>query len=87
MSSTTRTIYIGVTNDLERRVLEHKSKEIPGFTKKYASTKLVYYEESNSVYDAIEREKQIKAWRRSKKVELVNSVNPKWLDLAADLVK
>ncbi len=87
MSSKTRTIHVGVTNDLERRVLEHKSKQAAGFTKKYAATRLVYYEEFDSVYEAIEREKQIKAWRRPKKVELVNSLNPNWSDFAEDWIE
>ncbi len=83
MSSKTRTIYTGITSNLEGRVLEHKLGSIPGFTK-YQVTKLVYYEEYQDVFDAIQREKQIKGYRRSKKVEWIKSMNPKWIDLAQD---
>lgn len=84
MASDTRTIYTGITNDLESRVLQHKSSDTEGFTKKYGVHKLVYYEEFDDVYSAIEREKQIKSWRRAKKIDLVNSINPKWEDLTTD---
>ena len=84
MSSKTRTIYTGVTSNLEGRVLQHKSKDIAGFTKKHDVTKLVYYEEFDEVYEAIAKEKQIKSFRRSKKSKLITSLNPKWLDLAKD---
>ena len=76
-----KTLYVGVTNDLERRVCEHKSGLIAGFTKKYKVTKLVYHEETSDVGAAISREKQLKAWRRSKKVALIESVNPLWENL------
>ena len=79
-----RTLYVGVTNDLVRRVYEHKNKLVDGFTKKYNLTYLAYYDETADVMAAIEREKQIKGWRRSKKVELIESGNPKWKDLAMD---
>ena len=75
-------IYIGVTNDLERRMAEHRSKLIEGFTKKYNLTRLVHVEECGEVVDAIAREKQIKGWRRSKKVALIESLNPAWDDLS-----
>ena len=84
MSNYSGTLYVGMTNDLERRMSEHKSKEVPGFTKKYNVTKLVYYEVTSDVSAAIEREKQIKSWRRSKKIALVESTNSKWRDLTAD---
>ena len=84
MASKTRTLYIGITNNLERRVWEHKQKETPGFTKRYDVTMLVYYESFGDVTVAIGREKELKAWRREKKVALLESVNPKWQDLAAD---
>ena len=71
----------GITNDLERRVYEHKNKLLPGFTKKYNVTKLVYYEESVDVKQAIMREKEIKKWRREKKNKLIESLNPSWKDL------
>ena len=82
MASRGRTIYIGVTNDLERRVFEHKEGLTAGFTAKYKITKLVYFEDTNDVRAAIEREKQLKTWRRSKKVALVESANPEWKDLS-----
>jgi putative endonuclease len=83
LSSVSRTLYIGVTNDIERRVREHKQGLIPGFTAKYRINRLVYVEETTDVRDAIAREKQIKAWRRAKKIELIESVNPDWKDLSA----
>ncbi len=83
MSSKTRTLYVGVTNNLERRVYEHKQKLIPGFTSKYNLTWLVYYAETNDVREAIAREKQIKAWSRAKKLALIEEMNPEWEDLAA----
>ena len=82
MASRARTLYIGVTNDLERRVLEHKQGRNQGFTARYNVTKLVYYDSTTDVTSAIAREKELKGWRRSKKVELVESVNPEWKDLA-----
>ena len=82
MTSLGGTLYTGVTNNLYVRVLTHKKKEIPGFTKKYNVTRLVYYEESNSIQAAIAREKQIKGWTRKKKIQLIQSMNPKWIDLA-----
>jgi putative endonuclease len=84
LSSLGGTLYTGVTNDIWRRVLEHKHKLFPGFTSKYNVNRLVYYEESNSVSGAIYREKQIKGWTRAKKIRLIESRNPKWKDLAAD---
>jgi putative endonuclease len=74
-------IYTGVTNDLKRRVYEHKEKLIDGFTKKYNINKLVYFESTNDVSSAIQREKQIKAGSRKKKIDLINSINPEWKDL------
>jgi len=74
-------MYIGVTNDLIRRVYEHKSKQVDGFTKKYNVNKLVYYEEYNNASDAISREKQLKGWIRAKKNALIETINPKWDDL------
>ncbi len=75
-------MYVGVTNDLERRVFEHKKKMIPGFTQKYNVNKLVYFEETRDIAAAIAREKEIKKWRREKKNNLVSSVNPEWNDLS-----
>ncbi len=71
-------LYIGVTNDLQRRVYEHEHGLIPGFTKKYNCHYLVYYEHFQQIADAIEREKILKKWRREKKEKLINEFNPKW---------
>ena len=76
------TIYVGVTNDLERRVSEHKSGLIPGFTQKYKCKKLVYYESFSDIEQAVGREKQLKGWVRRKKDALIDSVNPEWKDLS-----
>ena len=73
--------YTGVTNDLNRRIWEHKNKAIPGFTKKYNIVKFVYYEYFDYIDAAIEREKQIKKYSRKKKVLLINKMNPDWKDL------
>jgi len=83
MTNNYATLYTGVTNDLERRLSEHKCKLMPGFTRKYNITRLVYYEVFGDPSDAIGREKQIKGWLRSKKVALIESVNPNWEDLSA----
>ena len=82
MTNKSRTLYTGVTDNLERRVYEHKNKLIEGFTKRYNITKLVYYEETNDVQSAIMREKQIKGWLRRKKVALIEAINPGWADLS-----
>ncbi len=74
-------LYTGVTSDLLRRLEQHKSKAVPGFTRKYNLDKLVYFEECSSIVDAIGREKQIKAGSRDKKIELIESSNPDWKDL------
>jgi putative endonuclease len=79
-----RTIYVGMGNDLYRRVWEHKTKALPGFTARYGVDRLVYYEHYTDVRDAIAREKQIKGWKRCKKLALIHSMNPDWNDLAAD---
>ena len=84
MTNKSRTLYTGVTNDLERRVLQHKSKQITGFTQKYNITQLVYYEETDDVGAAIAREKQIKGWLRKKKIDLIDSMNPHWEDLSRE---
>ena len=76
-------MYVGVTNNLERRMYEHKNKLIKGFTEKYNVKKLVYFEETQEVHAAIEREKEIKKWRREKKNQLVNRMNQKWDDLSS----
>ena len=79
------TLYIGVTNDLIRRIYEHKNNLIEGFTKKYGVHMLVYYEEYHNVLDAITREKRLKKWNRKWKLELIEATNPTWNDLYADL--
>ena len=84
MSSYRGTLYIGVTNDLESRVAEHRDKNSKGFVARYNITRLVYFDETSDVKSAITREKEIKGWRRVKKVKLIESMNPTWEDLAAD---
>ncbi len=79
------TIYIGVTNDIKRRVAEHKSGMIPGFSQKYKTKKLVYFELTHDINLAIGREKQLKKWSRRKKDCLINSMNPEWIDLSTTL--
>jgi len=74
-------IYTGVTNNLKRRVYEHKEKMLEGFTKKYNATKLVYFEVTNDINSAIQKEKQLKAGSRQKKIDLINSLNSGWKDL------
>jgi len=83
MTNKSRTLYTGVTNNLERRVYEHKQKLIPGFTTKYNISRLVFFEATQDIRAAIEREKQIKGWLRSKKIALIESVNPQWEDLSS----
>ena len=79
-----RVMYIGVTNDLERRLYEHKQELVDGFTKRYHVHKLVYYEQSSDVRSAIQREKELKGWPRRKKNALVETMNPDWHDLSQD---
>ena len=78
------TLYTGVTNDLERRLHEHRQGQLKGFTKRYNISKLVHYEVTEDVRSEITREKQIKGWLRSKKIDLIESQNPSWHDLSAD---
>ncbi len=82
MASQSKVLYTGVTNNLERRVYEHKKNQLPGFSSKYRTKKLVYFEAGADIRSAIEREKQIKGWLRAKKVALIKSSNPKWEDLS-----
>lgn len=84
MSNKSRMLYVGVTNNLERRALEHQLKLIPGFTRHYVLTRLVYYESTGDVRAAIEREKEIKGWVRRKKTALIHSFNPEWRDLSEE---
>jgi putative endonuclease len=82
LASNSGTLYIWVTNNLERRISEHKNWLIEWFTKKYNCNKLVYFEETNNIISAIEREKQLKWLLRKKKEDLIKSINPNWLDLS-----
>jgi putative endonuclease len=81
-----KVLYTGVTNNLERRVYEHKNKLVKGFTSKYNINKLVYFDYTDNVNSAIAREKQIKGWARKKKDALINSFNPEWRDLSKDFL-
>ena len=84
LSNASRTLYVGVTNDLVRRVWEHKEKKTPGFTAKYNVTQLVYFEEAAHPQVAIAREKELKGWLRARKIALVSAANPTWRDLSQD---
>jgi putative endonuclease len=75
-------LYIGVTNNLERRMYEHRNKMVDGFTKRYNLTKLIYFEETSDIRSAIEKEKQLKNWHRDWKITLINRFNPNWDDLS-----
>jgi putative endonuclease len=84
MASRSRTLYTGVTNNLEKRVAQDKLKLLPGFTAKYRIDRLVYFEQHGDIRAAIQREKQIKGWTREKKLVLIKSMNPGWCDLSED---
>ncbi|MBA7682021.1 hypothetical protein ES703_90367 [subsurface metagenome] len=84
MGSKSGTLYVGLTSDIKKRVYEHKNHLIAGFTDKYNIDRLLYIETMSEPTSAINREKQIKAWRREKKVELIDSLNPEWNDLSQD---
>ncbi len=84
MTNKSGTLYTGITNNIRKRVYEHKNKLIPGFTKKYNISRLIYFETFGDVYSAIAREKTIKGWLRKKKIELIRETNPDWKDLAED---
>ena len=81
MTNNSKTLYIGVTSNLRNRIWQHKNKTVEGFTKKYNITKLIYFEQTENVRSAIEREKQLKGWVRKKKISLIESKNPEWKDL------
>ncbi len=85
MSSRSRVIYVGMTNKLRRRVEHHQQTLVEGFTQRYNINRLVYYETTNDVHAALVREKEIKGWRRSKKVTLIEAMNPTWKDLSGEL--
>jgi putative endonuclease len=84
MANRSKRLYIGVTNNIERRLYEHKHKLVEGFTSKYQMTRLVYFEETSDVYAAFAREKYLKGWLRAKKVALIESINPEWRDLSEE---
>ncbi len=87
LASKSRRLYVGVTNNLERRLYEHKAKLLDGFSKQYNIDRLVYFEQTPDVLSAITREKQIKRWNRSKKIRLIESGNPTWEDLSTEWYK
>jgi putative endonuclease len=82
MTNSARTLYVGMTGNLERRVVEHKKKLVPGFTSRYNITELVWYQDFDDPVQAIEAEKRIKAWGRVKKIALIEKTNPEWRDLS-----
>ena len=84
LTNNSKTLYTGVTNDLERRIYEHQNKLVPGFTVPYNLSRLVFLETTPNVRAAIAREKQIKGWTRRKKIALIESTNPRWRDLSVD---
>ena len=84
LASRSRTLYVGVTSDPSRRIHEHKCGAIPGFTRTYGITRLVYFERTSDVGAAIAREKQLKRWPRWRKDRLIEAANPDWVDLSAD---
>lgn len=81
MTNKSGTLYIGVTSNLQKRIWEHKNKVVGGFTKKYNIDRLIYFEQTENVMSALEREKQLKKWGRQKKIDLINKANPEWEDL------
>ena len=84
-SSRNDTLYVGVTNNLARRVTEHKSGAVPGFTRQYGVDQLVYFEEYASILEARDREHKMKRWRRDWKLELIEKLNPNWRDLSTEI--
>ena len=84
MASRSHTLYVGVTGDLQRCVFQHKWKEYEGFTDRYNCDRLVWFEKYQDIRDAIAREKQVKHWRREKKIALIEKMNPAWVDLSRD---
>ena len=84
LTNPTRTLYIGVTSNLQRRIHEHQHKVRGGFTSRYHITQLVYFEETNDVHAALTREKQLKGWKRARKIALIEAFNPEWKDLSRD---
>lgn len=87
LTNNSKTLYTGFTNDLRRRVSEHKRKVIPGFTSRYNINKLIYFEYFSARENAVDREKQIKGFLKSKKISLINTMNPEWKDLSEEWFK
>jgi putative endonuclease len=85
MTNRSSTLYVGMTNNLLRRILEHRSRMAGSFTARYRIDRLVYFEETSDVNVAIHREKELKGWTRARKIALINSVNPRWIDLSDEL--
>ena len=85
MTNNSGTLYIGITSKLKNRIWQHKNKLLESFTKKYNIDKLIYYEQTEDVYSALAREKQLKGWTRKKKINLIEKENPDWLDLYDEL--
>jgi len=86
LSNKSKTLYIGVTSNLTKRIFEHKNKLFEGFSKRYNLTKLVYIEQTNSVESAIKREKQLKNWHREWKINLIEENNPNWEDISIEIL-
>jgi putative endonuclease len=84
LASRSGVLYIGVTRDLLRRMHQHRVGQVPGFTRRYHVNRLVFYEQTPSARSAFERERQIKGWKRQKKIRLIETVNPEWVDLAKE---
>ena len=87
LASRSRVLYIGSTTDLIRRMHQHRTRIVKGFTRQYDITRLVYFEQTFNARAAVERERELKGWRREKKIRLIESVNPGWIDLAADWIE
>ena len=85
MTNNSGTLYTGMSGHFARRIYQHKNRLIKGFSRRYNIERLVYYEQTNDVYTALEREKEIKGWSRKKKIALIEGMNPEWKDLAEDL--
>ena len=86
LTNRSRTLYIGVTGNIHRRMEAHRSRSVPGFASRYNLRELVYYEETTDVESAIRREKELKGWRRDRKMGLIDSLNPEWRDLTRELL-
>jgi len=84
LANRSRTLYVGVTNNLQRRIFEHRERLVPGFTSRYNIKRLVYFEAFPTMLEAIAREKQLKGWRREKKMALIATMNPHWRDIGED---